>query len=254
MIDVLPVRTPTLAPATHTNVYRVGSVVIDPASPYPDEQARTLDWVLKSPTPVHTLLLTHHHADHIGGVVALRDSLRARGIPARVLAHADAVLPFDLDGTLDDGACIDTGDVEHPVLTALYTPGHADGHLVYVADGDVIAGDLVAGIGTILVAPPEGHLRTYLSSLTRLLPFAKRLHPAHGPCLSGEATLNLYLAHRGARNEQVQTAQRALGDGATAREIAEHVYAGIPGVNLDIAALQVAGSLVWLQEEHDAGR
>ena len=50
-IRVLALRTPTLPPAAHTNVYLVGPevgpvVVVDPGSPYPDQQAvldRALD-------------------------------------------------------------------------------------------------------------------------------------------------------------------------------------------------------------------
>ncbi|MBL9017183.1 MAG: MBL fold metallo-hydrolase, partial [Myxococcales bacterium] len=43
-IRVLALRTPTLPPAAHTNVYLVGPeigpvAVVDPGSPYPDQQA-----------------------------------------------------------------------------------------------------------------------------------------------------------------------------------------------------------------------
>ncbi len=258
VIHVLPVRTPTLPPATHTNVYRVGRVVIDPASPWEDEQARTLAWVLASPTPVDTILLTHHHADHVGGVIALRDALIAHaqergGAPIRVLAHADSCLTFALDGTLADGDVVPTGEPgDHETLTAYYTPGHADGHLVYAApNGDVIAGDLVAGVGTILIAGAEGHLRTYLNSLRRMLPIAKRLYPAHGPDLPGEATLRQYLAHRQLRTDQVRAVLTpALR--ADPRALAERVYAGLPGVDPSIAALQVASILQWIHEEEEA--
>jgi flavorubredoxin len=40
-IVLVPLRTPTLPPATHTNCYIVGGdevIVIDPASPYEEEQ------------------------------------------------------------------------------------------------------------------------------------------------------------------------------------------------------------------------
>jgi glyoxylase-like metal-dependent hydrolase (beta-lactamase superfamily II) len=239
-------------------VYRVGRVVIDPASPWEDEQARTLEWVLASPTPVDTILLTHHHADHVGGVIALRDALRARaqergGAPIRVLAHADSCLTFALDGTVTDGDVIATGERgDHATLTAFYTPGHADGHLVYAApNGDVIAGDLVAGIGTILIAGAEGHLRTYLNSLRRMLPVAQRLYPAHGPDLPGESTLRQYLAHRQLRTDQVRAVLTpALR--ADPRALAERVYAGLPGVDPSIAALQVASILQWIHEEEEA--
>ena len=42
-IRCIPVRSPTLPPATHTNVWVLGErrlTVIDPASPWTDEQAR----------------------------------------------------------------------------------------------------------------------------------------------------------------------------------------------------------------------
>src|SRR5687768_8789836 len=85
-IRVLALRTPTLPPAAHTNVYLVGPeagpvAVVDPGSPYPDQQA-LLDAILAD-LPISTVLLTHHHGDHIGGAAALA----ARwNVP--ILAHA----------------------------------------------------------------------------------------------------------------------------------------------------------------------
>src|SRR5258706_12014548 len=69
-IRVLALRTPTLPPAAHTNVYLVGPaagpvVAIDPGSPYPDQQA-ALDRVLDT-LGIAVVLLTHHHGDHVGG-------------------------------------------------------------------------------------------------------------------------------------------------------------------------------------------
>lgn len=241
MVEVFPVRTPTVPPATHTNCYRVGGVVVDPASPYDAEQ-QALAGALGG--RVDLILVTHHHPDHVGGVEDLR---RRTGAP--VWAHRDARLPFPVDATIDDEQRIDTGA---GTLRAVHTPGHADGHLVFLVEetGDLVAGDLVAGIGTILLAPPEGHLRTYLASLERMVSRVRRLFPAHGPAIDdGPALLREYVAHRHARTAQVV---RALEGGpADAVGLARIVYAGIPGVDLRLAAAQVGAHAEWLVE---AGR
>lgn len=237
MVDVLPVRTPTVPPATHTNCYRFGRAVVDPASPWPDEQERLATWA----AGVDTILLTHHHHDHVGGVA---DLVARTG--AKVYAHGDAEVPFPVDVRLQDGDLVDTGA---GVLRAVYTPGHAHGHLCYRVEetGDIVAGDMVAGTGTIVLIEPEGHLATYLASLERLVSFAGRLLPAHGPILpDGPAVLAQYIAHRHARTAQIAA---ALGAGPLDPEgIAAVVYAGVPGVHLGLAAVQVRTHLTWLVE------
>src|SRR5262245_13003058 len=85
-IRALALRTPTLPPAAHTNVYLVGPssgpvVVVDPGSPYPEEQAALA--AALTDVPIAAIALTHHHGDHIGGAQALAD---ARGVP--IVAHA----------------------------------------------------------------------------------------------------------------------------------------------------------------------
>jgi glyoxylase-like metal-dependent hydrolase (beta-lactamase superfamily II) len=237
VIDVLPVRTPTVPPATHTNCYRVGRFVVDPASPWADEQARLATWA----PDIAGILVTHAHEDHIGGVADL-----AARTSARVYAHADVVVPFPVDVRLSDGDVIDTGGGR---LRALHTPGHARGHLCFRLEesGEILAGDMVAGIGTIVLVEPDGHLGDYLASLARLAALGGALHPAHGPVIpDGPGLIAQYLAHRHARTEQVYG---ALVDGPLdPGGIAARVYAGIPGVHMGLATAQVRTHLSWLLE------
>jgi len=216
-VRMFPVRTPTLPPATHTNCYIVGDrelVVIEPASPWPDEQARLdawLDALAGQGRRVREILLTHHHQDHVGGVDHLR---RRLGVP--VAAHrATAELVrsrFPVDRLIEDGEVLvlDRGKPGERRLRAIFTPGHAPGHLCFLEEVThvLIAGDMVAGVGFIVIDPPEGDMALYLASLARMKAFgARALYPAHGlPIADTGARLDEYVKHRLAREAKVASA------------------------------------------------
>ncbi|MBX3159352.1 MAG: MBL fold metallo-hydrolase [Deltaproteobacteria bacterium] len=225
-VRVLALRTPTLPPAAHTNVYLVGPdggpvAVVDPGSPYPDQQA-ALDAVLGEIGGLALVLLTHHHGDHTGGAAALA----ARwGVP--IAAHPATARR--LTGRVEVTRLVEDGDVVHGA-TAVFTPGHADGHLCFEVGAATIAGDMVAGLGTILIDPSEGDMALYLASLERLLarPPAVLL-PAHGPAIpDGPAKLREYLAHRRMREDRVAAALPAPGAGATIDDLVARAYSDTP--------------------------
>jgi glyoxylase-like metal-dependent hydrolase (beta-lactamase superfamily II) len=118
--------------------------------------------------------------------------------------------------------------------------------------GDLIVGDLVASVGTIVLVPPEGKLGLYLDSLERMAQRGDgrdgRFFPAHGePIADGPGLARMYIRHRHMRTGQVREALAAgLSD---AWSIAERIYAGIPGVNLHYASAQVETHLSWLREQ-----
>lgn len=253
-VAVVPVRTPTLPPATHTNTWVVGEgalTVVDPASPWEDEQERlfrALEARLDRGERVERLFLTHHHHDHVSGARALRDRLRDRGLQVRVAAHPATAerVALEVDELLLDGSTVTWGGL---ALAVLHTPGHAPGHLVLhdPAHGSVIAGDMVAGVGTIAIDPDEGDLQDYLDSLGRMRTLgAARLLPAHGPVLPHpEAVLSFYVAHRHQRSDQVRAALDAAGR-ATPLELAPWVYPELDPRMFPVAAAQILTHLKWL--------
>lgn len=247
-VRCVKVRSPTLPPATHTNVWILGEhhvTVIDPASPYEDEQER-LDEILEM-LMVERILLTHHHNDHVGGALALKKTTGAR-IAAHPLTRDRLDIP--IDELLDENDVVDT---DAGFWRVLHTPGHATGHLCLFNGGlsTLVAGDMVAGVGTILLDPPEGNLHDYLESLARLAALnPSRLLPAHGPPIeNGVQVLEEYIAHRHLRTSQIQEALAAK-PGQRIEAITEGIYRDlIPEAFLAVAARQVLCHLNWLEAE-----
>ncbi len=119
-----------------------------------------------------TILVTHHHADHIGGVAALaaRFGVPVFGparedIPARTLAVGEG------------------DEVELPALGLRFqvfdVPGHTAGHIAYYGHGALFCGDTLfsGGCGRLF----EGTPQQMLNSLDKLsqLPPETRVYCAH---------------------------------------------------------------------------
>jgi glyoxylase-like metal-dependent hydrolase (beta-lactamase superfamily II) len=136
-------------------------------------------------------------------------------------------------------------------LTVLHTPGHSADHLCFYWPHRRIlfAGDLVAGQGTIFIAPPDGNLTAYLASVRRVAALGvRRIYPGHGPTIVRPAELlRGYLAHRAAREQQVITA--LSGHGLTMDELIDAVYVGIEPARRRLAALQLQALLEKLWSE-----
>jgi glyoxylase-like metal-dependent hydrolase (beta-lactamase superfamily II) len=253
---MLPLATHTLPPAFTTNAYLLGTgeaVLVDPGSPLDAENER-LERALTAVRErlgrrVTAIWLTHHHPDHIGGVERLR---RFLGVP--VLAHSATAERLAgriaVDGTLQDGERIVlAGEPPFPVRV-VHTPGHARGHLCFLAEahGSVLAGDLVAGLGTIVVDPPEGDMDAYLASLDKLAALSPRtLFPAHGPAIQDAVgKLREYIAHRLWREERVAAAwERGL---RTPNEMLATVYDDVPKEAHPLAERQILAHLDRLRK------
>ena len=264
-IFLFPVKTPTLPPATHTNCYVIGGaevVVIDPASPYEEEQRELdefIDALVGEGRRVREIILTHHHPDHTGGVNHLR---RRLGVPvaAQAMTAARVARSVEVDRFIEDGELIELAGEPGWRLRALHTPGHTRGHLCFYEEhtGAIITGDLVVGLGTVVIDPPEGNMRQYFDSLRRLLALPKlsSLFPAHGPAIGNARNkLEEYLTHRAWREDKILEAVRA--GASSPEEIVPAAYTDVTPAMWGLAERSTLAHLEKLEEEgrvtRDAG-
>jgi hydroxyacylglutathione hydrolase len=151
------------------------ALVVDPGDATP-----VLDALQALGLTLDTILVTHHHGDHTGGVNTLRQHTGAR-----VFGPALERMPEPIT-RLAGGDAIDALGIH---LAVLDVPGHTAGHLAYVAniplqDSVLFCGDTMfsAGCGRLF----EGTPAQMLASLTQLaaLPDATRVCCAHEYTLS----------------------------------------------------------------------
>jgi len=144
------------------------AVVVDPGDAHVIEdalQARQLE--------LAAILITHHHADHIGGV----EQLRRQWPKARVFGPEDPRIPADI--RVAEGACVDTGVEGLPQFEVLEVPGHTRSHIAYLSEGELYCGDtlFIGGCGRLFEGTPQ-QMHASLSKI-RALPDHTEIYCAH---------------------------------------------------------------------------
>jgi len=148
-------------------------LVVDPGEPGP-----VLAAAEGAAAPL-AILLTHHHADHVGGVPDLLR--RWPGVP--VFGPADDRIG-SVDHPVGDGQRVEIGPWAFDVLAV---PGHTVSHIAFLGHGLLFCGDTLFSLGCGRLF--EGTPRDMLGSLDRLaaLPTQTRVCCGHEYTLANAA-------------------------------------------------------------------
>lgn len=239
---------PKTLSGTHTYIVgRDHAYVVDPGPELADYQKMLARWLRQGSYQVEGILLTHGHPDHAPGAGPLQQLVSAP-IWASERTPAHQVSGVGVNRRFHDG---ESFVVDGDVLRVIATPGHTPDHVVFWLEGARIlfAGDTILGQGTSVIAPPEGDMHDYLTTLQMLQALhPSLLAPGHGPLvIDPAAKIAEYLAHRRQREEQILDALR--GGSASLPEIVQRVYRDIDPRLQELAAASTQAQLAKLLTE-----
>ena len=216
---------PMTLDGTNTWVLRASdhsrAIVVDPGPDDPQHLQAILE--ASGPAGVGLILLTHGHADHAEAAVSFAEMAKApvRAIEPQLCKDAEPLRHLEIL------------DVDGVRVEVIATPGHTADSACFIVSEDraVLTGDTILGLGSTVVAHPDGRLADYLDSLRVLRALVEERQlvavlPGHGPSREDPAALiDEYLAHREERLDQVRT---ALANGAsTADDVVNAVYGDV---------------------------
>lgn len=249
-----------------TNSYIVGNgnvAIIDPGPEDEDHLSALLDAV-RGETVTH-IVITHTHRDHSPLAARLQQATGATtygfgphgsGRPTKAIASGDITLDAAGDHEFQPDIQVKHGDIIEGsgwLLESVFTPGHCSNHMAFALNEEstLFCGDHVMAWSTSVIAPPDGHMADYLSSLRKLIARDQdRLYlPGHGPAKQEpQRFARAFLTHRQMREKAVL--QHIASGERTVMGVVKKVYAGLKPKLHAAAALSTLAHVEHLIEQN----
>ena len=233
-------------PGTNTYLIGVEEITILDPGPATDEHIQN---ILNSSKNLKQILVTHTHRDHSPGTKLLQNELDipAYGMITDSTKYQDR--DFNPERVLCDGDIL-KGDGYS--LEAIHTPGHASNHLCYLLKEEkmIFTGDHIMQGSTVVIVPPDGHMKSYISSLSKLKNYSlEKIAPGHGELMPNpHEVAEWIIQHRAEREGKVVEALKKTKSGDP-DSLVSQVYEDVDSSLHPIAKWSLESHLIKLQEE-----
>ncbi len=231
-----------------------GNVAIIDPGPDDLQHIEALLGAVRGETVTH-IILTHTHRDHSPAAAPIRAATGARTYgegPHRASRplHIGEINPLDAAGDTDfypDQKLCDGDVIEGDgwTLEAITTPGHCANHMAYALKetNSLFSGDHVMGWSTSIVAPPDGAMSDYMTSLYKLGKRNEEVYfPGHGNIIrDAPRFVQSYIRHRLAREDSIL--HRLAKGAADIPTLVRAIYIGIDPRLVGAAGLSVLAHL-----------
>ncbi|OUS31398.1 hydroxyacylglutathione hydrolase [Thalassotalea sp. 42_200_T64] len=136
-----------------------------------------IEFIKENQLTLNTILITHHHQDHVGGLKKLAEFCQENDWPLSIFGPAGESIQL-LEHKLEESDQVSLYDDEL-IFTVIDLPGHTSGHIAYYSNGILFCGDTLfsGGCGRLF----EGSAAQMHHSLAKLahLPADTKVYCAH---------------------------------------------------------------------------
>ncbi|BFG00048.1 beta-lactamase-like protein 2 homolog [Drosophila madeirensis] len=249
---------PSVMTLQGTNTYLLGNgkkrILIDTGDEDVPQYIEHLNDVLrKEQASIATIILTHWHHDHVGGVKDIVGSRLADNdcqvFKFRRTDVSDACPEIPAHIQLQPLSNNQEFSVEGANMRVVHTPGHTTDHIAIAMDeGTLFSGDCILGEGTAVFEDLYEYMRS-LDTILKIQPL--RIFPGHGNVIDEPVPkIEYYINHRNNREQQIfQFFTQRPNERWQSMDVVREVYKDTPEELWPAASYNVSHHLQKLQKE-----